>query len=109
MINKAHFFRDVKNLESLVEMTHKAVDSEERNSRFYIQDKINLTDDKFKTFTENFNKTYDFISPYRMILDMSKDYEYICISVSSGESNIEVLVNTSGYSYARNTAVINKV
>lgn len=108
MMNKAYFFRDVKSLTELKVKTQQAMQDNGRSPKYCVKANVVLSDDEFEKFTNNFIRTYDFITPQRVYLDMNKNFEYVCIAVSSLQSNFEVLVNTSGYSYARNVAIIDK-
>lgn len=108
MINRAYFFRDVSGLPELKEKTDKARQESLRSPKYNIREKVVLQNGDFETFTENFKRTYDFITPHRVFLDMNTNYEYVCLAVSSMQSDYEILVNTSGYSYARNVAIVDK-
>ena len=49
--------------------------------------------------------TFGFLTSYREKLTMNIDAQYICVTVSSENAKYEVLVNASGYSYARIVAI----
>jgi len=108
MMEKAYFFWDVVNIQELQEKTYESLKKGKRNSKFCILESINLPSEEFYNFTRNFMKEYRFITPYRDLLHMNKFYEYVCLSVTSSESDVLILVNSSGYSNARNVAVISK-
>lgn len=108
MINKAYFFRDVKSLTELKDKTEHSMQNNDRSAKYCIRESVVLSNEEFAKFASDFIKTYDFITPHRVYLDMNKEYEYVCLAVSSPYSDFKVLVNTSGYSYARNVAIIDK-
>lgn len=108
MMNRAYFFRHIVNLQELRTETQKSLANKERTSKFCIRESVILRDEEFEHFSEHFMKTHDFITPHRAFLDVNESCEYVCISVSSLSADFEVLVNTSGYSYARNVAIIHK-
>lgn len=108
MMNRAYFFRDIKSLTELKVKTQQALRDNDRSAKYCIREKIVLSDDELEKFTNDFKRTYDFITPHRIHLDMNKYYEYVCLEVSSLQSDFVILANTSGYSYARNVAIIDK-
>ena len=108
MTNKAYFFRDVKNIEELENETVNAVKNLDRAQKYHIIKNIKLNSDEFNDFVNNFIKTYDFVTPHRIHLDMNSNYEYVCLCVTTNDKPFDILVNTSGYSYARTVAIKKK-
>jgi len=108
MTNKAYFFRDVKNIQELENETNNAIINSARAQKYNILKNVELSSDEFKKFASNFIKTYDFVTPYRVHLDMNSNYEYVCLCVTTNDNPFDILVNTTGYSYARTVAIKKK-
>jgi len=107
-MGRAHFFRNVKNLTELKLKTHKSLLENEHDSKFCVKESVLLLNEEFEHFTENFMKTHDFVTAHRAFLGVNELYEYVCLSITSSNADTIVLVNTSGYSYARNVAIVYK-
>ena len=109
MVGKAHFFQKPNTLSELAKATSKAEEQNARKAAFCVRAEIILTEEDFSNFIESFKRTYEFITPHRVFLYTNNLYQYICLAVTSLNSDFYILVNTSGYSFARNVALFKKV
>lgn len=109
MDNRVYFFRDVKDIEELKQKTSTAIANGERPQKYFVRATVELSIEAFDDFTEHFIKTHNFITPHRAYLDMNTKYEYICLCATAGNRNYDILINTSGHSYARTVALKMKI
>ena len=108
MNREAYFFRDVIDLEELKQKTQNAFESNCRKQRYTVLKHHIMEHEEFLAFCQYFKVTLKFINEISHKLTMSENCEYICLSLTSNESEYEILVNSSGYSYARIVAIIGK-
>lgn len=107
MGNKAYFFREVKDITELLEKTKNAVDKNILPQKYTSIATIDLDKQDFEQFSQKFIQTFEFLTPYRERLTMNTDAQYVCVTVRSENTKYEILVNASGYSYARIVAIKN--
>lgn len=108
MIRKAYFFKNVKNIEELERKTNLAIDNNDKAQNYVVLERHIIENSKFINFCQSFAFTNRNINNITHKLTMNDKYEYICISLTSEESDFEILINSSGYSYARIVAIIKK-
>lgn len=106
MIGKAYFFRNVDNIDELIKVTKIAKMENVKMQRFRILEKVWLDKNDYLNFQKSFRKTHAFIKKITYKLTMSTDAEYLCVLVVSEEFKYGILVNSSGYSYARTIAMV---
>lgn len=106
MIGRAYFFRNVDNIQELERKTFIAKVEKARMQKFRILEKIYMERKDYLKFQKSFAKTQAFIKDISYKLIMNSNAEYICILVISKEFKYGILVNSSGYSYARTVAMI---
>lgn len=107
MDDRAYFFRDVIDFNDLETKTIKAFNNNKVKQRFNVVEKILLTENEFKDFISSFRKTRYFIKQYSTKLTMNNEAEYSCLLMMCDKYNYGILINSSGYSYARLVAIIN--
>lgn len=108
MSKKAYFFKKVKNIRELEEKTKRALVNKEKAQKYVVIETCSLSDFDFFKFTHSLDESHCFIKNISHKLTMNADAEYLCISVTSNNSDLEILVNSSGYSYARLVALVLK-
>lgn len=102
MVDKAVFMSDVKDIEKLRDLTVRGIYDE---SKFVITKYIELNDDDFEFFCEDFYEHHDFIIENLTNMGFEND-TYICILVYNKNSEDGILVESEGFSYARYVALI---
>lgn len=108
MIREAYFFRGVINLEELKQKTQLAVKNKSRKQRYEVLKHHVMNHKEFLGFCEYFKVTLKSINEISHELTINENGAYNCLSLTSIESEYEILVNSSGYSYARIVAMIRK-
>lgn len=103
MVDTATFIRKNKDLAQLRELTEKGIFEK---SKFVITKYIELNDDDFEFFCEDFYKHQEFIIENLTNMGFEND-TFLCLLVYNKNSNDGILVESEGYSYARYTALIN--
>ncbi|MDP4118870.1 MAG: hypothetical protein Q8873_06745 [Bacillota bacterium] len=106
MTNSAYFFRDINNFDELNEKTKKALSDGSRRQKFKIIVEKTLSNDDFLEFQKSFIRTKEFIKLNTYKLTMNNDAEYLCILVKTEQIDYGILVNSAGYTYAKNVAII---
>lgn len=106
MVGMAYFFRNVNNIDELNKKTFIAKIENDRMQKFRIVGRVSMKEKDFIEFQKSFINTYSFIKDITYKLTMNSNAEYLCILVVSKKFNYGLLVNSSGYSYARTVAII---
>lgn len=106
MENRALFFRNVNNISELINKTKEALCETHKNQRFKIIKVESLNEYDFYDFQDNLSKTWTFIKNDTHKLIMNDKAEYLCILVKTDNIKYGILVNSNGYTYARNVALI---
>ena len=102
MINTAIFMRKACNLKELKHLTAKYP---HQTAHFIITKYIELNDDEFKDFCNDFFEDRKFIVENEIHMHFGDD-KYYCLLIYNKNSNDGILVESEGYSYARYTAVV---
>lgn len=100
---KALFGRKVADLKELKELTEAALKDGLKGADYYITKEVELEDEAFKKFSDNFFKNQSWIT--KEDGGTNKNGQIKCIRVRNKATNEIVLVNNEGYSYARYTAL----
>lgn len=99
----ALFGRKVKDLKELKELTKLAKKDGARGSEYTVAKEIEMNDNEFKAFADNFLRDQDWISKEDGGVDSEKGL--ICIRVTNIETGEKVLVDSEGYTYPRYVAI----
>ena len=100
---RALFGRKVSDLEELKALTETARRKGQKGQPYTVTREVNLTDNDFSAFTEDFLED----QPWIMKEDggMNETGEIRCIRVVNKDTGEKVLVNTEGYDYPRYTGL----
>ena len=107
-MNEAYFFKNINNVEELIAKTQYATINQFKKQKYIILQNRILSHGEFSGFCQSFRSTMKCIRDISYKLTMTDKYEYICVSITSDESDFSILVNSSGYSYARIVAIVMK-
>lgn len=107
-MNEAYFFKNLNNLEELKKKTNSAMVGQLKKQKYIVLQNNVMSQSEFNAFCQSFRSTQNCIKNISYRLTMTQKYEYICISITSNESDFSILVNSSGYSYARIIAMVKK-
>jgi hypothetical protein len=108
MKNIAYFFRDLKQVDLLYSSTIRAIADGDRPQKYEVIASVSLSSEKFDEFRFNFKKTHEYLTPHRVHADgLNEECEFKVVRVycSNPGHGFPILVQCSGYSYARLTAV----
>lgn len=108
MLNRAYFFKNIRNINELKKRTRLSVEKHKKPQRYTIIRHIIMAHEDFLIFCKSFIRTQEFIIDITHKLIMNEKYEFVCIAITSKEADFVILVNSSGYSYARIIAMIKK-
>lgn len=102
-MKRALFGRKVKELGELKELTKLAKRDKAKGSEYIVTKEIEMNDDEFKAFVDNFLRDQDWISKD----DGGTDEEgrLVCTRVTNIETGEKVLVDSEGYTYPRYVAL----
>lgn len=103
MVDKAVFIRKNKDLAQLRQLTENGI---YKKSKYVITKYIELNDDDFELFCNDFYEHQEFIIENLTNMSFEND-TFLCLLVYNKNSNEGILVESEGYSYARYTALIN--
>ena len=107
-MKSAHFFKNVENIEDLEKKTKQAFYNKAQAQRYVVIKRYIMKHNDFLEFSRSFMCTQKFINEISHMLILNEKCEYVCVSLTSKQANYEILVNSSGYSYARIVAMIEK-
>lgn len=106
MKGMAYFFRNVNSIDELKKKTSIAMADKARMQKYRVLEKVCLSEKEYLAFQKSFIKTHTFLNNITYKLTMSSNAEYLCVLVLANEFEYGILVNSSGYSYARTIAII---
>lgn len=101
-----YFFRDVKDIGELQKKTKNASNNIYKKQKFKIVIEKELSKNDFIKFQDDFIRTWEFIKNNTYKLTMNNNAEYLCMLVKTPTEEYGILVNSAGYTYARNVAIM---
>lgn len=108
MNNKAYFFCDINDFDSLVMKTREALSKKYVCQKYRVIDTINLADKEFMIFKNSICKPQLFLGKITSQLTFSKDGEYLCLAVTNEHSDAIILVCSFQYPYPKFVAVVRR-
>lgn len=104
MKKETYFFRDIDNLSVLKHKTEEKLGKSKIMSQYDIIKILELEEDEFKMFCENFKLNYDFLYDYIEEMKIEKGGIWKCVEIRG--KNTRILVQNNGYSYPRFTGLV---
>lgn len=108
MNNKAYFFRDVLDYDSLLVKTKEAEARNYACQKFKVVDTINLEDEEFEVFKSRIFQPCGFLKDVTARLNFSPEGEYLCLAITNENSNAIILVCSFQYPYPRFVATVRR-
>lgn len=105
MYDQCKFFRKINKIEDLIEQAKSAYRDNTQGNPYKILEIVELEKQEYKHFSENLLEDRDFIkqNTANSIVDFEGNWH--CILVRERGKENAILVHSSGYNYARYTAI----
>lgn len=108
MKNRAYFFCDVDDFDSLLVKTKEAEKRKYACQKFKVVDTIVLGDEEFETFKSRICQPCRFLKNITAKLNFSIEGEYLCLAITNENSNAIILVCSFQYPYPKFVATVGR-
>lgn len=105
-MQKAYFFRDIKDIYELQIRTHNAIENRATPIPYNVHSIIELSNDDFKSFSSQFLREHLIFSSYKENMVSDKMGVWNCVVVKNIETNEKVAVYYGGFQYPRFVGIV---
>lgn len=105
-MQKAYFFRDIKDIDELQIRTLNAIENHATPIPYNVGSTIELSNEDFKSFSSQFLREHLIFSNYREKMVADKMGVWNCVVVRNMETTEEIAVYYGGFKYPRFVGIV---